>query len=121
MMTETQHLIDRFWSHELGINSSLESAPKIYCTTQRLYSGVQLFRKGDRLVMAATPGRFKFVQQAIVGLPAEELFRLEWLESVFGKDAERILGPAEVNYADETSFRSNAKHTARALSTSDSI
>jgi len=45
---------------------------------------------------------------------------VEWLQRVFAQDAERILGPAEVNYADETIFRSERRHFTRPLSASDS-
>jgi predicted GNAT family acetyltransferase len=52
---------------------------------------------------------------------AEELFTVEWLRRVFANNAERIIGPAELNYADETTLRSEHSHYVRPLSTADSV
>ena len=120
MKAHSWEQLDRFWSHELGIDSSLASTPRICCTVQRLYSGVQLFANGERLVIASPPAKAELIQNAIVDISPEEAFSVEWLQRVFANDAERILGPAEVNYADETSFRSEPSHRGRALLTSES-
>jgi len=120
MKAHSLEQLDRFWAHELGIDSSLASTPRICCTAQRLYSGVQLFSNGERLVIASPPDKVEFIQNAIVDIPPEEVFSVEWLQRVFANDAERILGPAEVNYADESSFRSEPSHSGRALLASES-
>ncbi|HKQ79144.1 MAG TPA: hypothetical protein VJ810_35945 [Blastocatellia bacterium] len=112
--------IDRFWAHELGIDSSLASTPRICCTVQHLYPGVQLFANGERLIVASPPAKAELIQDAIIDASPEEAFSVEWLQRVLANDAERISGPAEVNYADETSFRSESGHRGRALSTPDS-
>ena len=120
MRTDSQQELDRFWAHELGVDAGLlASAPEVYCTVQRLYSGVQLFRRGGRLVLAAPPGRTQQIQDAIRGRSPDEVFSAEWLHSVFVQDAERILGPAHVSYADDTSFRSESSRSARSISASD--
>jgi len=120
MKAHSLEQVDRFWAHKLGIDSSLASTPRICCTVQHLYSGVQLFSNGERLVIAAPPARAELIQKAIVDITPEEAFSVEWLQCIFGGEAERIIGPAEVNYADETNFRAETGHFGRALLASDS-
>ncbi len=121
MKAESEQELDRFWAYELGMDSGLANAPRICCTVQHIYSGVQLFRNSEQLVVASPPSRAEFIQDALTDGSAEELFSVEWLQRVLSKDAEKILGPAEVHYADETTFRSARIHSARALSASDSV
>jgi GNAT superfamily N-acetyltransferase len=120
MKAHTREQLDRFWAHQLGMDSGLASTSRICCTTQSLYSGVQLFANGERLIIASPPATAELIQNAIADVSPEEAFSVEWLQSVFANDAERILGPAEVNYADETTFRSEYNHCGRALSISES-
>ena len=111
--------IDRYWANELGIESSLADTPNIFCTTQHLYSGVQLFTNGERLVIASPPEKTELIKNAIIGVSPEEVFSVEWLQRIFS-EAEKIVGPAVVNYADETNFLSEPSNCGRALSASDS-
>jgi RimJ/RimL family protein N-acetyltransferase len=71
-------------------------------------------------VLSAPPAQADFIEQAIRGFSPDEVFSVEWLRRVFSRDAERIVGPAEVNYADNTTFRSHAHESTRAISTADS-
>lgn len=122
MRDESQQVIERFWTTELGAESGfLAVIPQVCCTAQHLYSGVQLFRRDNRLIVVAPSDRAEFIQEAIEGFSVDDLFSAEWLQRVFGKDVERILGAAEVNYADDTSFRCNGRQAAQAISSSDSI
>ncbi len=121
MKTHSREQLDRFWADKLGIDSSLASTPNICCTVQHLYSGVQLFTNGERLVIASPPDKAELIKKAIIDVSAEEAFSVEWLKRIFANDAERIIGPAEVNYADETSFRSEPSHRGRALLASDAV
>jgi GNAT superfamily N-acetyltransferase len=120
MKAHNREQIDRFWAHQLGIDSSLAGNPGIFCSVQHLYSGVQLFTNGERLIIASPPARVEFIQEAIANVSPEEAFSVAWLQRVFADDAERIIGPAEVNYADETSFRSEQSLAGRALLASES-
>lgn len=119
MKSENREAVDRFWAHELGADAGLGNARTVCCTVQNLYSGVQLFRDAERLIVACPPNKVKFIQDTIADVSPEELFSVEWLQRVFAQDAERILGPAEVNYADETTFRSGRNHFTRPLSAAD--
>ena len=120
MKADSEQALERFWAHELGVDPGfLGWAPQVCCTVQRLYAGVQLFRRGGRLVVAAPPDRAEFIQDAIHGLSPDKLFSVEWLQRVFLQDAEKILGPAHVNYADRASFRSEGPHSARRISAAD--
>jgi len=121
MKMHSREQLDRFWADKLGVDSSLASTPNICCTVQHLYSGVQLFTNGERLVIASPPDKAELIKKAIIDVSAEEAFSVEWLKRIFANDAERIIGPAEVNYADETSFRSEPSHRGRALSASDAV
>jgi len=117
---DSQRAVERFWAHELGVDPGfLATAPEVSCSVQRLYAGVQLFRRGGRLVVAAPPDQAPLLQDAMRGRSADEVFSAEWLQRVFVQDAERILGPAHVHYADGTSFRSESSGAARPISASD--
>lgn len=111
--------VDRYWARELGIDPSLASMPpRIYCTVQHHYSGVRLFVNGERLIIASPPDRAELIKEATFGITPEEAFSVDWLQRVFGDDAEKIRGPAEVCYADETSFRAEP-NSGRALLASE--
>jgi GNAT superfamily N-acetyltransferase len=120
MKAHSREQLDQFWAQELGIDSSLASTPRICCTAQHLYSGVQLFANSERLVIASPPDKVELIQNAIIDVSPEEAFSVEWVQRIFARDAEKIIGPAEVNYADETSFRSETSRCGRALLASDS-
>jgi GNAT superfamily N-acetyltransferase len=120
MKPHSREQLDRFWADQLGIDSSLASTPRICCTVQQLYSGVQLFANSERLVIASPPDKAELIQNAIIDVSPEEAFSVQWLQRIFAKDAEKIVGPAVVNYADETNFRSEPSRSGRALLASDS-
>ena len=108
-----RQLLERCWARELGVSPKfLGDAPEISCTVQHLYSGVQLFRRDNQLIVAAPPGRAAFIEGAIQGRSPDELFSVEFLQAVLGGEAERIFGPAQAHYADSTSFRSEAEGPA---------
>ena len=119
MKSETREQLDRYWARELGVTSRLGQALRMCCTMQHWYPGVQLFTNGERLIIASPPTTAAFVQDAIIGASPEEVFSVAWLQRVFGNDAEKILGPAEIHYADDTTFRSAQHHNGRALAAAD--
>jgi ribosomal protein S18 acetylase RimI-like enzyme len=114
------HTIDRFWGHDLGLDSeALPAISGIICTVQHNYSGIQLFRRGSTLIVAIPPGISDFVRQAVQARPPDDAFSAQWLQSVLGSRAQVIVGPAEVNYADVTMFRIVHHGSARPLSEED--
>src|SRR5207248_8950354 len=115
---ETNVAIERFWAQELGIDSGC-NALQICCTIQHLYVGVQMFRRDGQVVIAVPQALHESFQDAIDNSDSEELFSVEWLQGVLGSTVVRILGPAEVHYADDTSFRSEITESDRMLSESD--
>jgi GNAT superfamily N-acetyltransferase len=119
MKEETYRALDKFWAQDLGLDSGFDASP-VRCVAQELHLGVQMLRRDGRLVIAAPPDKCGVIQAAIGGLSPAELFSVEWLQRVLGRDAVKILGPADISYADETSFRSALPGGARALSTADS-
>jgi GNAT superfamily N-acetyltransferase len=121
MKTGSREQIDRFWAERLGSDSSLASTASIRCTVQHLYSGVQLFTNGKRLIIASPPAKVELIEQAVVDASPEEVFSVDWLERILGNQAERIVGPAELKYADEATFRSEPDPLGRALSASDAV
>src|SRR5262245_20557109 len=121
MKIHSREQLNRFWADRLGIDSSLARTPSICCTVQHLYSGVQLFANSERVVIASPPAKAELIQKAIIDLSPEEVFSVEWLQRILANDAGRIIGPAEVHYADETSFRSEQSHGGRALLATDSV
>jgi GNAT superfamily N-acetyltransferase len=120
MKSHSREQLDRFWADKLGIDSSLASTSSICCTVQHLSSGVQLFANGERLIIASPPATAELIRNAIVDVSPEEAFSAEWLQRIFANNAERIIGPAEIHYADDTSFRAEPSHRGRTLSALDS-
>lgn len=114
--------IHRFWAHDLGVDSEilLPQVPGIICAVQNNYSGVQLFRRGSTLIVASPPGISDSVRDGVHGRSPDNVFSVQWLQSVLGSQAEVILGPAEVNYADATTFLTAHHGSARPLSDADS-
>jgi GNAT superfamily N-acetyltransferase len=120
MRTSSWTRVDRYWADELGLASVAAELPPMSCRAQSRFRGVQVFRIRDAVVIAAPPARVDRVRDAIAGRRSDEVFSTEWLANVFGGDAERILGPAALHYADATTFRFVPGATARALVESDS-
>jgi GNAT superfamily N-acetyltransferase len=118
MNDRTRRVVEAFWTHDLGAESGFATLP-VSCTVQRLYNGVQIFRRDGAIVIAAPPEKHQYIRDSLSGLSSEELFSVDWLQRVLGPDLEKIRGPAELFYADETSFRPAAKMEARTLSDSD--
>jgi GNAT superfamily N-acetyltransferase len=114
---------DRFWANDLGLDSLppvTRTTAGVVCVPQRLHSGVQAFRHKGVVVIGVPPGKLEAVQRAVHGIAADEVFSVSWLQRVFSDDAETILGPAEVRYADEMSFRTERVADTRELLISDS-
>ena len=114
--------IFRFWADDLAVDSAilLPEVPGIMCAVQNNYCGVQLVRRGSTLIVASPPGISDFVRHGVQGRSADDVFSVQWLQSVLGSQAEVILGPAEVNYADATTFLTAHHGSARPLSEADS-
>src|SRR5687767_13497360 len=120
MNPDNQRTIEEFWIHDLGLAAeSLPSAPSVTCTVQHRYSGMQLLRRGDAMIFAAPPSKASFIESIVQSKDAHEVFNVDWLRSVLSQQAEIILGPAELHYADATTFRFSDSGTARALSPAD--
>lgn len=111
--------VDRYWAEELGLASVAAELPPVSCRAQSRFRGVQVFHIRDAVVIAAPPGQVERVRHAIAGRTPGEVFSTDWLANLFGGDAERILGPAALHYADATTFRFAAQATSRALVESD--
>lgn len=121
MKGSNEKTVHQFWAYELGLSSGyLTDAPQVSCTVQQLYSGVQIFLKENRVVVATPPGRVEAVQRAVANVSPSRLFSVDYLAQLFGDEVEKIVGPAEVNYADNTTFRPCDGASARTLSSSDS-
>src|SRR5215510_6188390 len=105
MKNETWAIADAFWLHDLGLGSESFDPPRVVCTVQRLYNGVQMLRRGDTLVIAVPPERHEHIENCTNDVSTDQIFSVDWLKSTLGEDAAVILGPAEVYYADETAFR----------------
>jgi RimJ/RimL family protein N-acetyltransferase len=118
MKTESYRFVDTFWSNDLGVPSVDISTP-VFCAVQKNYNGVQMFKRRGKLIIASPQEYADRVQRATRGLLPDELFSAEWLAGTLGKNAEKILGPAEVSYADSTTFQTKGSKDARELSQSD--
>ena len=111
-------LDDRTW-RRVGVFSRYtagvlhSAASLLWCTTVSARESAYCGRSGRQ--SRVPPRSYRSV------FSVHDLFSAEWLQHVLGKDVEQILGPAEVNYADDTSFRCNGRQPARPISASDAI
>ena len=120
MKPENLRELDRFWAYELGITTGLANTARIAFVAQSLYPGVQLFRNTEKVIIACPLMKLESLRRAAAGISAEELFSVAWLQRTLGDEAEKILGPADLNYADETNFRLPNRDDTRPLSQADS-
>ncbi len=121
MNAESQRAVDEFWARDLGMTSAAFADSRgLRLTTQRLYSGLQLFRQDERLLVAAPPWMVRSIEDVAKGLAPNDLFSAKWLQQFCGPNTEKILGPAEVNYADRSSFRYSGGLWGRKLLPGDS-
>jgi GNAT superfamily N-acetyltransferase len=116
---ETNAAIEKYWAQEFGFASGFGEL-QICCKVQHLYSGVQMFRRDRLLIIAVPPELHDLFQDAIDHSNSKDLFSVDWLQSVLGSRAEKIIGPALVYYADETTFDSKVTDGDRMLADSDS-
>ena len=121
MKDSTLQIVERFWAHDLGLDTDGFDRTEILCSVQTLYNGVQMFRRAGQLVVAVPASQQERVQSSMVGCSVDEVFSASWLKSALGKHATKILGPAEAHYADETTFRSPDSSVARELQEEDSV
>jgi len=113
-------MADRFWARDLGLTPEAFSGSRgVCCTVQNLYSGVQLLRRNECLVVAAPPARIKFVEEAIGDCSIDAVFSVNWLQRLLGQNAEKIIGPADVNYADSSTFKYAANTQGAKLTEDD--
>jgi GNAT superfamily N-acetyltransferase len=119
MKEKTRQVVETFWTHDLGLDSDGLGQSGVRCSVQQLYNGVAVFRRPGTLVVAAPAEQHDRIQECMQGRSVDELFSVDWLRSTLGEDAAKILGPAEVHYADETTFRSPGAPSARELSKED--
>src|SRR5882672_2700270 len=120
MDVESEREIERFWSRELGSAAEvLSGAPGLHCTTQRIYNGVQLFRREGRVIVAAPPSLSDFVAVNLRGLGPDQAFSVRFVERVLSPYLDRMIGPAHVGYADHSTFLAKRTKACRLLSTED--
>jgi len=120
METDNQVRVEQFWMKGLALPpESFADLPPITCTVQQRYSGVQLLKRADRLIVGAPPHKAEFIKKATAGCSPDDVFSVDWLQHVFADAAGLILGPALVNYADRSSFQSRADLNAREISVND--
>jgi GNAT superfamily N-acetyltransferase len=118
MRENTLRIADSFWTHDLGLTNGLGES-EICCSVQNLYSGVQMLRRAGKLAVAVPPDQLDRVQSSMKGCSINEIFSANWLKTALGDLATKVIGPAEVNYADETTFRSPDSSAARELHQDD--
>lgn len=120
MRDMSQEIVEEFWTHELGASAGFVSVSRqVGWAAQERYNGVQLFRRGERLIVAAPSRCAKLISGALDGRSVDQSFSRTWLQTTLGDAVERIDGPADILYADQSSFRGAVSHAARALTDAD--
>src|SRR5690242_6913305 len=101
MISSTRQKIERFWPYHLGLDAEILPAVQgVVCPVQHLYSGIQLFRRGRTVIIASPPTKADFIPSTVHDCSPDEVFSVPWLQSLLGSQAELVVGPAELNYAD---------------------
>ena len=107
----------------MGLLRGLEAplAPGVYCTVQQLHAGVQLLERNGRLVIASPPYRTAELtrKRVVSDLPIEQIFSIGFVARILAGDVERVLGPAQVLYADSQTFRRSPVPHCRQLTSDD--
>jgi ribosomal protein S18 acetylase RimI-like enzyme len=105
MTPQNQEIVDQFWEHEMNAARGWhQSGPRVQFTEQHLYSGVQLCQRDGRVVVACPPQHLESVKRRLEGQTAERLFFPESVRRLLMPDVRELVGPAQVGYADESSF-----------------
>ena len=117
MKQDAYRVIDAYWSQDLNV-PSIRSTASLSCVVHQ-DAGVQLVRRGGIVVISAAAQYAERLQLALKGRLPEEIFSIDWLSETLRDHAEKILGPAEVTYADPTTFRVPDGDAARLLSETD--
>jgi GNAT superfamily N-acetyltransferase len=93
--------------------------PGTLCTVQHSYAGVQFFLRAGLLVVASPPHRSQLIAARVRGLPVGQVFSVEFVKRLLSPDVGKILGPACVSYADDSTFRPAPADSCRMLTPDD--
>src|SRR5882672_6496384 len=115
-----QQEVDRYWATEMGASSLLQSEGlAVCCTIQNIYSGVQLFLRNHRLLVACPPNCADLVTVRVRNLPPDRVFSVEFIRGLLTPKVERVIGPAHLAYADGSTFRPSRSTSCRMLTPDD--
>jgi len=98
--------IDQFWAANFNCDPAFFYIPGCFQleSKQNLPPEVFLFRRGLCCTLAASASLMNRTQSAIDGCTVDKVFDVEFWANLFGGEADRILGPAWLGYADRSDF-----------------
>jgi RimJ/RimL family protein N-acetyltransferase len=120
MTPANQQEVDRYWAAEMGVASEFGSIdPGVHSTIQQIYSGAQLFRRHKTIIIASPPHWAEIIAARVRGVAADQVFSVEFVRRLLCPEAEKVIGPAEVNYADRSMFHGTSTAGCRLLTFDD--
>jgi GNAT superfamily N-acetyltransferase len=115
-----QRVIDDFWEKEMNVGPGWDEAEeRVRMVEQGLYSGVQFCLRNGRLVVAAPSRHVEWVSKRLGGKSVEELFSVVTVRRLLAPEVRGVLGPAQVKYADATTFQFAPHEACRMLAVGD--
>jgi GNAT superfamily N-acetyltransferase len=120
MTPANQQEIDRYWAAEMGGASEFEAfSPEVQCTIQQIYSGVQLFRRDGSIIIASPSQYAEVIAARVRGMAVDQVFSVEFVLHLLCPKTEIVIGPADVSYADQSTFRGASTTGCRLLTLDD--
>jgi GNAT superfamily N-acetyltransferase len=99
---------DRFWADYLGVTPAELNQPGLSIAAHvglQGYRGVWYFRRRDRTVVSAPPGWIPHLLSRLPEIGEEHLMDEPVMREVFGRDFDRVVGPAYQGYLLPELFR----------------
>jgi GNAT superfamily N-acetyltransferase len=116
MTPDHQQVVDSFWATEMAMPPEFRPRPQnVHVTVQHIYPGVQLFQRDDWLVIASPPQLADLITDRTRDLSVHEIFSIDSVARLLSLDAENVIGPAHVGYADASMFRPSPIDSCRIL------
>jgi GNAT superfamily N-acetyltransferase len=120
MTPVNQQEVDRYWAAEMGVTSEFGSiGPGVYCTIQQIYSGLQLFRRHGSIIIASPPHWAEVIAARVSTVASNQVFSVEFVRRFLCPEAEIVIGPADIGYADRSMFRGASTIGCRMLTLDD--
>lgn len=116
--------IDQFWAATFNCDPAVFYTPGCFLLESKEnlpLPEVYLFRRGQCCILAASASLIDRTKRAIDGCTADHVFDVKFWADLFGREADRIVGPAWLGYADRSDFEPIAREDVKLLTANDDV